>query len=124
MAERIEKDWGNYLRRQRTTNRQQLLQDLNTLRTELARHFAEESEGGCLDEAISHQPCAGRKADLLEHEHPDLLAELDSVIQRLEKHSGQSTRLHIEFQAFAQRLKTHEQAEMLLVATALGVPAD
>jgi len=123
-ADRIEGDWRTYLHRKTAANSEQLLSDLRSLRAELGMHFAAEEAGGCLDEAISHQPCAGRKADLLEHEHPVLLAELDSVIERLQLAPEQSARLHKEFQSFVQRLKSHEQAEMLLVATALGVSAD
>lgn len=98
----------------------ELLLKLQELREELARHFEEEDSGGCLDEAVSHQPSLSHDLTRLEHEHPQLLATLDLIMAQLRRVSGTAKAhdLEAEFSNFAQCLRAHEAAESRMLETA------
>src|SRR5262245_21976382 len=53
---------------------------LQRLRRELTFHFAEEEDGGCLEEAVSCCPSLSVEARRIKAEHPELLADVDSLI--------------------------------------------
>jgi hypothetical protein len=56
---------------------------LRGLREYLAGHFAQEESGGHLEESIARMPRLSAAARAVVAEHPDLLAELDALLQRL-----------------------------------------
>lgn len=58
-------------------------QHLRELRTELQRDFAEESGGGCLDEAVSRCPRLAHAVQELEQKYPPLLASVDRLIAKM-----------------------------------------
>src|SRR5438128_1482250 len=58
----------------------QIIEGLTAIRQELAQHFHEEEEGGCLDEAVSRCPRLSREVTRVESEHSKLLADLDEMI--------------------------------------------
>jgi hemerythrin HHE cation binding domain-containing protein len=97
---------------------------LTQVRQELTRHFAEEEDGGCLDEAVSLCPRLVGEAKRIEDEHPLLLADLDGLIARSQTspatHPNQLT-LQRDFDRLCQQLREHEKAENRLLSQAFGV---
>jgi hypothetical protein len=86
---------------------------LGDLRQRLARHFAEEEAGGCLEEAAARLPRLGGAVQQIENEHPLLLAQLDALLDRvrgpLERASWPDVVLG--FGNFARALAQHEALE-------------
>lgn len=104
----------------------QLVADLEALREELLHHFEEEESGGCMEEAVVRQPSLGHEADRIEREHPQLLSQLDALIERLRgvSHVDESIRRQeVEFDRFAKSLRTHEAAENRILEKSFGVAA-
>lgn len=91
---------------------------LATLREHLARHFAQEEQGGYLEESLTRMPRLSRAVRDVLAEHPSLLAELDGLLQRLAARDiaaeawRQAGR---DFEAFASRLLAHERNENAVV---------
>jgi hypothetical protein len=101
-----------------------LLDNLRALRGELAHHFEEEERGGCLEEAVSHQPSLSHEATQLEHEHPVLLEQLDQMIEKLSAVSSamESTgTIEKNFRRFAEQLHAHEIAENRILEESFGI---
>lgn len=69
-----------------------ILSDLEALRRDLAAHFREEEEGGCLEEAVSRCPSLAHEVRMIEAEHRELLAQLDAMIARMRQTSIVSQR--------------------------------
>ena len=61
-----------------------LLSMLHQLRDHLHDHFAQEEEGGFLEEAVTRIPRLSAAVRSILRQHPDLLAELDRVIDAVE----------------------------------------
>jgi hypothetical protein len=98
---------------------------LQTLRSNLAEHFAEEQEGGCLEEAVCRCPRLGPEANRIESEHTVLLAELDGLIRRSQSEVGDSqSGGQTRFDLFAARLHAHEAAENHILEVAFGLEAE
>jgi hypothetical protein len=101
---------------------EEVLRRLNLLRDELRRHFAEEEEGGCLEEAISCCPKVAKEADALLGQHPTLLAKLEHLIaclqsaRRLELRAG----FDEELTQFTRELLVHEADENQVMRRAFG----
>ena len=87
---------------------------LERLREHLARHFAQEEEGGFLEESLARMPrLAGAAREVLA-EHPSLLADLDRLLERLAARDiapGAWRQAGHDFEAFASRLLAHERNE-------------
>lgn len=101
-----------------------VVSDLEALRADLADHFEEEESGGCLDEAVSRQPRLGRNADRLQCEHPELLANLDRLINTLKGRAQphqQPDASKVEFRRFAEQLHAHEAAENRILERSFGI---
>src|SRR5262245_36051024 len=64
----------------RIATRAEVLKVLRDVREELAHHFAQEEEGGCLDEAVSCCPSLSPEAHRIEAEHHRLLECIDRLI--------------------------------------------
>ncbi len=105
----------------------QISDSLRALRAELAHHFVEEETGGCLEEAVTHQPSLSHEVTRLEHEHPALLAQMDRLIEKLElpnRPAGVRREIETEFQAFTQSLLAHEAAEDRVVEQSFGMTVE
>ena len=91
---------------------------LLTLRDHLARHFAQEEEGGYLEESLTRMPRLSRAVRDVLGEHPRLLAELDGLLERLAARDigGEAWRqAGRDFEAFASHLLAHERNENAVV---------
>ena len=93
---------------------------LEGLLDELRRHFAEEEDGGCLDEAAAHCPSLGPRARDLVHEHPHLDRELEHLIAAMKTGEGDGKEWQYKFETFASDLRAHERAENQVLQTAFG----
>lgn len=99
---------------------------LTQLRTELAKHFDEEESGGCLEEAVIHHPASAADASRVVHEHPQMLADLDTLIEKFTSSGGTDRSLgeiRTEFEHFAKRLRAHEAAETRIFQECFGTEA-
>lgn len=87
---------------------------------ELRGHFAEEEEGGCLEEAQVRCQSVGPDVNALMTEHPQLARELEQLIAGMKSRSIDEEESRQMFEAFAAKLKTHECGENRLVQYAFG----
>lgn len=102
----------------------ELLQILARLRDELEQHFAQEAAGGCLEEAVSRCPRLAPEAQRIEAEHPQILTDLDRLIneaQTLQPTAQNQVAIQREFDSLYQRLRAHEKAENNVLAQGFGV---
>lgn len=128
---------GDQLRVPRTAAEvRDLRRDLQELRTRLARHFTEEENEGCLEEARCRCPNLSPQVAQLLAEHPQLLASLDDVLLRTETLLVEVTRAELplergeafqrereiasQFIEFARQLQIHEQSENRVLRLAFG----
>ena len=105
----------------------QLLEGVKELRAELAHHFEEEESGGCLEEAVTRRPSLSHEATRLEHEHAELLAQLDRLIETLggPQHSLASLQAReAEFRGLAKQLRAHEAAENHILEECFGIEVE
>ena len=96
---------------------------LGKLRDELELHFTDEEEGGCLDEAVPRCPQLAAELKRIEAEHPELLAEVNRLIDqvsRLQPTDQHQLALRKAFDRLYLRLRSHEQAENQLLAEGFG----
>jgi iron-sulfur cluster repair protein YtfE (RIC family) len=96
---------------------------LEQVRVELAQHFAEEEEGGCLEEAVSRCPRLSHDANRIESEHVEILAELDRLIaEAKDGPENVATRIAVgrDFDELCTQLHAHEAAENALLRDAFG----
>ncbi|MFI4873845.1 MAG: hemerythrin domain-containing protein [Blastopirellula sp. JB062] len=104
-----------------------LRERLLSLRQLMVTHFHEEEEGSCLDEAVSRRTTLAGEARAIEREHPELLTELDGLIQWINDEPPLETTLQIartRFKTFAENLRRHEQRENALIRQGLGLGDD
>jgi hypothetical protein len=97
------------------------------LRDEVAHHFQQEANGGCLDYAVSRVPRLANEAQRLVNEHPVLLAELDALLDKLRAAAPASIDvawLKQHFDAFVVNMLAHEARESLLVERGFNMPLD
>lgn len=100
-----------------------IIDQLSALRDELSRHFAEEEDGGCIEEAVCRCPSMSREAQQLELQHETLLDQLEQLIVR-----HRLTTMNVEcidsvkqeFEEFSQQLHAHEAAENSILQHAFG----
>lgn len=100
----------------------ELAVQLGKLRGELEHHFAEEEEGGCLEESLSHNPTLSTdvKAALLEH--PALLKSVSEIADRLREPASSVSPSDVQtmFDALANRLRLHEATEERVLRLGFG----
>jgi hypothetical protein len=95
-------------------DRRDLVLDLQKLHDELAIHFNEEQEGGCLEEAVSRNPNVTEEAARLEGEHEVLLGRLRELMGKVEGAAATpeaDADVAAAFDSFAEELLAHEVAE-------------
>jgi hypothetical protein len=90
-----------------------IVQELATLRGQLAEHFDREETGGFLDEAVSLAPRLSPDVGRLIHDHSALLAELDRTIElaRDAVTADEYTALREKACDFFHALRLHEASE-------------
>ena len=95
---------------------------LGQLRAHLREHFSQEEAGGFLEESVTRMPRLSQAMAAVLAEHPGLLAELDRLIEVLERadiDAGSALpeweRADHAFAAFAQHLLAHERNENAVV---------
>jgi hemerythrin len=97
---------------------------LTDLRAELQCHFAEEEEGGCLDQAVSFLPNLSPEMKVVEAQHPKLLAEIDSIlVQAKDRQDTLADRVALRsaFDELCRELHAHEAAENEIIRRGFGV---
>ena len=97
-----------------------MLDDLEAMRRDLAAHFREEEDGGCLEEAVCRCPSLAHEVRMIESEHRDLLAQLDAMIARQQAGTIASS----DIERFAAALDRHEAAEDHVVQHGFNVAVD
>ena len=92
----------------------QLRTDLSQLRDQMDAHFLLEATGGYLEDAVSRLPRLSPEATALEHQHSQLLLE----VERLTEMAAESMisppawrQIAERYEAFATRMLEHEAAE-------------
>jgi hypothetical protein len=98
--------------------RSDVLDSMHHLRDHLADHFAQEEQGGFLEEAVARIPRLSAAVQSILGQHPLLLANLDRVIEDLEASPADSVawvRANRDFEAFSARMTAHERSENTVV---------
>ena len=102
-----------------------LLAGLTAIRAELARHFAEEESGGCLEEAVAHCPALSTDARHAQAEQQQLLEVLDELAHHCRKLERPTRRdvlaLEQELRALVHKLRLHEGEETRIMQRAFAV---
>jgi hypothetical protein len=104
--------------------RVELAQRMHDLRNELLRHFSEEEDGGCLEEAITCCPSLGAQGSSILKEHALFRQMLDNLVEQARDVDVSSARLQCNYQQFAEELRAHERAETRLLQMAFGESAE
>ena len=95
-----------------------VLASLHHLRDHLCDHFAQEEEGGFLEESVARMPRLSAAVRSILCQHPALLAELDRVIADLESAPADAaawTRADHAFEMFSAHMTAHERSENAVV---------
>lgn len=103
-----------------------LLAKLKKLRDELQKHFRQEEEGGCMEEARSRVPCLSEDVQTLQAEHAGFLATLDTMIAKAELIAAQAAsiqELQAAFSDFLHQLHKHESEENRILLFGFGSSA-
>ena len=90
------------------------IESMHTLRDHLRDHFAQEEQGGFLEEAVTRVPRLSAAVRSILGQHPGLLADLDRVIEDLEASPVDSVawvRANRDFESFSARMTAHERSE-------------
>ena len=91
---------------------------LQELRDHLREHFVQEEQGGFLEESIARMPRLSVAAREVVAEHPRLLAELDTLVDKLPtqdvRDDSWDEAAH-GFAAFTEHLLAHERNENAVV---------
>lgn len=100
----------------------QLAPGLGQLRELLVRHFEQEEDGGCLEQAACCCPRLSNAVTQIAAEHQTLLRQLDGLIDSA--HDGLTVAEAGEFshlfEDFTRQLKAHDAAENHVLAEAFG----
>ncbi len=105
---------------------QEIVQRLSSLRDELDRHYTEEEQGGCLEEAECRCPSVAPEVQRVEGEHDALRQEMDRLVTMARTLQGLApdlVELAQQFDLFAARLKKHEAAENRIIVYGFGAEA-
>lgn len=95
-----------------------LIASLHQLRQHLANHFAQEEQGGFLEESVARVPRLSAAVRSILGQHPALLAELDRVIEDLEAVPTVPdawASADQGFEVFSAHMAAHERSENAVV---------
>ena len=98
--------------------REDVLAAMHELRDHLRDHFAQEEQGGFLEESVTRIPRLSAAVQSILGQHPGLLAELDRVIGDLESSHvdhGVWARIDRNFASFSAHMTAHERSENAVV---------
>jgi len=98
--------------------RADVCESLHMLRNHLGDHFAQEEQGGFLEEAMTRVPRLSSAVRSIVAQHPALLTELDRVIEELgivTAGADSWPRAIHAFEAFAAHMAAHERSENTVV---------
>jgi hypothetical protein len=90
------------------TVRAELLTKLQQFAQEIATHFTEEEEGGCVEEAVCRCPSLSHEASVIERQHRELRAQLATIQQAVDTAPSQAKTL---FADFCGLIEEHEALE-------------
>lgn len=91
---------------------------LQELRDHLCDHFAQEEQGGFLEESIARMPRLAAAAREVMADHPRLLAEIDALLERLPVRDIRGEAWDVvadRFSAFTDHLLAHERNENAVI---------
>lgn len=111
----------------RPADRCELCEAMVDLKDHLVHHFAQEEDGGYLEEALTAAPRLGATADKLLAQHPLLLVHCEELVERLKVAATDPTerrKLHEEFVALRKQLLEHERGENAVMQEAYHVNLD
>lgn len=97
---------------------------LTTLLQHIEHHFAQEEEGGYMEEALTLAPRFTAEAHRLANEHTELLAGLVTLLGRLHRADGRPETfpdVAARYHEWRTRLLDHERAENDVLAHAFNV---
>jgi ferredoxin len=97
-----------------------LLQTLQQIRRELARHFSEEEQGSCLEEAVARCPRLSDEVKRVQAEHNVLLENVDCLIARGKTVADAQAEVQRGFEDLCHQLYAHEAAESRVLETGFG----
>lgn len=89
----------------------------------LARHVAEETAGGCLEEASARNPKIAAEAEVLQRKYRDFLKtaeNLRSIAERPSRTADAWNALRSDCDQFAERLREFEPGESALLQNAFN----
>jgi hypothetical protein len=102
-----------------------VVEGLLAIRNEMAHHFHNEEQGGCLEEAVAHCPNLSSEVARIEGEHTRLLADIDDLIRSTEQIEHPTVLdaqiLRQELRAIVQALRDHEAAENRVMQRGFGL---
>lgn len=93
---------------------------LSQLRELLVRHFEQEDEGGCLEQAACCCPRLSAAVDRIAGEHKSLLRQLNELIALTQPEAEDASEFPQKLAAFSQRITAHDAAENMVLETAFG----
>jgi iron-sulfur cluster repair protein YtfE (RIC family) len=99
---------------------------LSDLRDELARHYAEEEAGGCLEEALLRSPTVSPEVKRVQAEHPVFKQDMDRLVAKaakLAKTPSDWAELRHDYHEIAAKLRMHEAAENRILLYGFGAEA-
>lgn len=102
----------------------QALRRVDDLRGKLRQHFAQEEEGGYLEEAIARLPSLAPQAAVLQKQHAEFMQLADRLVgdARAAATPADVWRvLHDGFKTYSKKLLAHEAAENSLLQRAYNV---
>lgn len=92
---------------------------------ELAHHFRDEEQGGCLEEAVARCPKLSAEVQRIESHHDELLSRLSDLIDRCQcggKLTAQQSRaLEQELRQVVRELRSHEALENKIMQEGFGM---
>jgi hypothetical protein len=86
------------------------------IRAELTRHFREEEQGGCLEEAVARCPQLSAEVQRILSQHGDLLSDLEGLIHRCQPGGHPLTAVQMrtlenDVRQLIRAIRTHEARE-------------
>ena len=102
-----------------------MVKGLQAIRNELAHHFHDEEQGGCLEEAVARCPPLSTEARQIERQHDELLEHLDELISRCQTAAAptpaQARCVDQEFRQIVREVKLHEALENRIMQRGFNV---